>query len=73
MQVKQKDKTGRPDFDAFATAMRRARCEKGSFVSFDYSSDAPREMDCFFRAEHRIILPLIVREILGEEIARKLA
>ena len=73
MQVKQKDKTGRPDFDAFATAMRRARCAKGSFVNFDFPSDALGEMNRFFRAEHRIIRPLTVREILGEEIARKLA
>ena len=73
MQVKQKDKTGRPDIDAFETAMRRAKCEKGFFVSFDYSSDALREIDRFFREEHRIIIPLTVREILDEEIAKKLA
>ena len=73
MQVKQKDKAGRPDIDAFETAMRRAKCEKGFFVSFDYSSDAVREIDRFFREEHRIIVPLTVQEILDEEIARKLA
>ncbi len=73
VQVKQKDKAGRPDVDAFETAMRRAKCDKGFFVSFDYSSDALREIDRFFRDEHRIIVPLTVREILDEEIARKLA
>jgi DNA modification methylase len=73
MQVKQKDKAGRPDIDAFETALRRAKCEKGFFVSFDYSSDALREIDRFFREEHRVIIPLTVREILDEEIARKLA
>jgi DNA modification methylase len=73
MQVKQKDKTGRPDIDAFETAMRRAKCEKGFFVSFDYSSDALHEIDRFFREEHRIIIPLTVRDILDQEIARKLA
>ena len=73
VQVKQKDKAGRPDIDAFETALRRAKCEKGFFVSFDYSSDALREIDRFFREEHRIIIPLTVREILDEEIARKLA
>ena len=70
VQVKQKDKTGRPDIDAFETALRRAKCEKGFFVSFDYSSDALHEIDRFFREEHRIIIPLTVREILDEEIAR---
>jgi site-specific DNA-methyltransferase (adenine-specific) len=73
MQVKQKDKAGRPDIDAFETAMRRAKCEKGFFVSFDYSSDALREIDRFFREEHRIIIPITVRDILDDEIARKLA
>jgi hypothetical protein len=72
-QGQQKDKTSRPDIDAFETAMRRAKCEKGFFVSFDYSSDALREIDRFFREEHRIIIPLTVRDILDEEIARKLA
>jgi DNA modification methylase len=57
LQVKQKDKTGRPDMDAFETAMRRAKCEKGIFVSFDYTSDALREIDRFFREEHRVIIP----------------
>jgi DNA modification methylase len=73
VQVKQKDKTGRPEIDAFETAMRRAKCEKGFFVSFDYRSDALHEIDRFFREEHRIIIPLTVREILEEEIVRKLA
>ena len=72
VQVKQKDKVGRPDIDAFETALRRAKCEKGFFVSFDYTSDALREIDRFFREEHKIIIPLTVREILDEEIARKL-
>ncbi len=53
MQVTQKDKAGRPDIDAFETAMRRAKCEKGFFVSFDDSSEALREIDRLFREEHR--------------------
>ena len=48
IQVKQKDKAGRPDMDAFETAMRRAKCEKGFFVSFDYSSDTMTEITRFF-------------------------
>ena len=73
IQVKQKDKAGRPDMDAFETAMRRAKCEKGFFVSFDYTSDAMTEISRFFREEHRVIVPLTVREILDEQIAHKLA
>ena len=73
IQVKQKDRVGRPDIDAFETAMRRSRREKGFFVSFDYTEDALREIDRFFKADHAVIIPLTVREILDEQIARKLA
>ena len=34
IQVKQKDKAGRPDIDAFEAMMMREDCEKGFFVSF---------------------------------------
>ena len=73
IQVKQKDKVGRPDIDSFETAMRRSQREKGSFVAFDYAEDALREIDRFFKADHAVIIPLTVQEILDEQIARKLA
>ena len=73
VQVKQKDKTGRPDIDAFEAMMARADRTKGFFVSFNYSSDALAEIDAFFRRCGRIIIPLTVREILDEQIAKKLA
>jgi restriction endonuclease Mrr len=73
IQAKQKDKTGRPDIDAFETAMRRAKSEKGFFVSFGYSEDATTEISRFFREEHRVIVPFTVRDILDEQIAQKLA
>ena len=73
IQVKQKDQAGRPDVDQFETAMRRVGREKGFFVSFDYSEEALREIDRFFREEHRVIVPLTVAEILHEHLARKLA
>jgi DNA modification methylase len=73
VQIKQKDKTGRPDIDMFETAMMREKRTKGFFVSFEFSSDALREVDAFFRREHRIIIPLTVKEILEERIAQKLA
>jgi len=73
IQVKQKDKVGRSDIDAFETAMRRSKREKGFFVSFDYTEDALQEIDRFFKADHAIIIPLTVKEILDEHIARKLA
>ena len=73
VQVKQKDKAGRPDIDMFEAAMLREKRAKGFFVSFEFSSDALREIDAFFRREHRTIIPLTVRQILDENIAIKLA
>ena len=72
IQVKQKDKVGRPDIDSFETAMRRSKREKGFFVAFDYTEDALREIDRFFKADHAVIIPLTVQDILDEQIARKL-
>lgn len=73
IQVKHKDKAGRPDIDAFETAMRRARCDKGVFVSFDYTADVLREVDRFFREEQRLIIPLTVKGILNDEIGNIVA
>lgn len=73
IQVKQKDKVGRPDIDSFEAMMMREECDKGFFISFDYSSDALRECESFFKRSGKVIIPLTVREILDEEIARKLA
>jgi hypothetical protein len=73
VQVKQRDKTGRPDIDRFEAMMARADRKEGFFVSFDFSRDALTEIDAFFRKSGRIIIPLTVNEILNEQIARKLA
>ena len=71
--VKQKDKVGRPDIDAFEAVMTSEDPSKGRFVAFDYSRDALREIDAFFRKSGKTIIGLTVCEILEEEIARKLA
>ncbi len=73
IQVKQKDKTGRPDIDAFEAAMMRSDRAKGFFVSFDFSSDALREIQAFFKKTGKVIVALTVQEILEEQIAMKLA
>jgi hypothetical protein len=38
--------------------MVREACEKGLFVSFDYSSDALQEIESFFKRSHKVILAL---------------
>jgi DNA modification methylase len=72
IQVKQKDKTGRPDIDSFEAAMIRSERTKGFFISFDFTSEALSEIQRFFKQTGRVIVPLTVREILDEEIAMKL-
>ena len=71
IQVKQTDKVGRPDIDAFETAMQRAKRKLGYFVGFDFTGDALFEIDRFRRQTGCEIKPLTVREILDEEIALK--
>lgn len=73
IQVKQKDKAGRPDIDAFEAMMMREKCDKGYFVSFDYSSDAETEVSRFFKSSGKTIVLLTVREILEETLAAKLS
>jgi DNA modification methylase len=73
IQVKQKDKAGRQDIDAFVAAMLRSGRKKGFFVSFGFTSDALTEIDKHFRRSGEVIVPLTVKEILEEEIAMKLA
>lgn len=73
VQVKQKDKAGRPDIDAFEAMMMREDRPKGFFVSFDFTADALTEIGRFFTRSGKTIVPLTVREILEEQIAMKLA
>jgi hypothetical protein len=63
----------RPHVDSFEAVMTREDRTKGFFVGFDYSDDALREIDAFFRKCGKVIVALTVREILDEELARKLA
>ena len=47
-------------------------CEKGFFISFDFSSDALTEIDAIFKRTHEAILALTVQEILDGQVAKKL-
>jgi len=72
IQVKQKDRVGRPDIDSFEAVMTREDRTKGFFVGFDFSADALREIDAYFRKSGKVIVALTVREILDEQLAKKL-
>ena len=43
------------------TCRMREDCEKGFFVSFDYSDDALREIESFFKRSHKVIVALTER------------
>ena len=74
IQVKQKDKVGRPDIDSFEAMMMREDCDKGFFVAFDYSSDAMTEIGQFFKRTGKIIIaPSPSAKFWTRRLARKLA
>jgi hypothetical protein len=72
IQVKQKDKAGRPDIDSFQTVMQRENRTKGFFVSFAFTSDAMSDISQFFKRTGKVIIPLTVKEVLEDQIAQKL-
>ena len=72
VQVKQVDKTGRPDVDKFEAVMARENRDRGFFVSFGYTAYAETEVASFFKKTGRIIKLLTVREILDEEHVKKM-
>lgn len=69
VQVKQKDKAGRPDIDSFEAVMHREKRALGYFVAFDFTSDARAEIRSFQKSTGKLIVPLTVRQILDEELA----
>jgi hypothetical protein len=62
-----------PTLTASRRPWRARTARKAFFVAFDYTPDALREIDAFFRKSGKVIMTLTVREILDEEIAKKLA
>ena len=72
IQVKQKDKVGRPDIDSFEAVMAREERQRGFFVSFDYTADAEPECAAFFKKTGRIIKLITVQEILDELHVQKM-
>jgi len=67
IQVKQKDKAGRPDIDGFEAAILRTACKKGFFISFDFTSDALQECRAFSKRTGRVIKPLKVSDMLDDD------
>lgn len=66
IQVKQKDKVGRPDIDSFETAMLRDKRHRGYFISFDFSEDAMKEIRRLDKEGEIEIIPVTVKELLDK-------
>jgi len=67
IQVKQKEKAGRPDIDSFETAIRRDGRRKGYFVAFGFTKDAIAEMKRLDKEGEIEIIPITVNELLKRE------
>lgn len=70
VQVKQKDKAGRPDIDSFEAVMTRERRNLGFFVAFDFSVDAEREVRRFHSTSGREIRLVRVSELIDMDHER---
>jgi len=64
VQVKQRDKVGRPDIDSFEAVLTREDRDLGFFVAFDYTADAEREVRRFHASSGREIRLLRVPELI---------
>lgn len=72
IQVKQTDRVGRPDIDAFEAVMAREERQRGFFVAFGFSSDAEQECAAFHKKTGRIIKCIGVQEILDEQHVQRM-
>ena len=72
IQVKQKDKVGRPDIDQFEAVMTREERQRGFFVAFGYTADAERECAASHKKSGRLIKLITVQEILDEHHVQKM-
>jgi DNA modification methylase len=72
VQVKQMERVGRPDIDAFEAVMAREDRQRGFFVAFSFSSDAIDECAAFFKKTKRVIKLITVQEILDEQHVQKM-
>ena len=67
VQVKQKNKAGRPDIDSFAHAMRRDFKTRGYFIAFGFSQDAMVEIKRVQKEDGLEIIAITVAELLRTE------
>ncbi|MCC6660315.1 MAG: restriction endonuclease [Phycisphaerales bacterium] len=72
VQVKQSERVGRPEIDAFEAVMTREDRQKGFVVAFSFTEGAEAECAAFHRKTGRLIKILTVQEILDEQHIQKM-
>jgi DNA modification methylase len=71
IQVKRTDQVGRPDIDAFESAIKRDGRNQGIFVGFAFSSDAEREVRRIAREEGITIELIPVSQIVEQQLDKQ--
>jgi site-specific DNA-methyltransferase (adenine-specific) len=72
VQVKQKDKAGRPEIDEFFAAVKRDKRHRGFFVAFSFSGDAKRECDRLWLEEKVSIQLVTVKQLIEKDFRKEL-
>jgi hypothetical protein len=67
IQVKNKDKAGRPDIDSFSHALRRDERSVGFFIGWEFTKDALAEIQRVGKLEEaQVIIPVPVQTLIAE-------
>jgi hypothetical protein len=67
VQVKNKDKVGRPDIDSFAHALERDERAAGFFIGWEFTRDADKEIERLHTArEVKHVFPVRVQQLIEE-------
>jgi DNA modification methylase len=66
IQVKQREKVGRPDVDAFETAMRREKKNEGYVVAFSFSKESVKEAKRAYKEDGLNIHLITVQDLIKQ-------
>jgi len=72
IQVKQKDKVGRPDIDEFFAAIKRDKRNRGFFAAFGYADTARKECDRLWLEEQVSIQLVTVKQLIDRDFRKEL-
>jgi len=72
IQVKQKDKVGRPDIDEFYAAIKRDKRNRGFFAAFGYADTARKECERLWLEEQISIQLVTVKQLIDRDFRKEL-